>query len=249
MIDLYDLPFYDLSEDVRAIFCRDCGWLRCRVFRLDGFYGDINDTCAVSKQISLDAVEAPISELQKALLNGTRRLRDLSAGKMEELVAAVFAEHFDCEIHYTSNGVFAPDGGIDFVLVRAEAGIAAAFQVKRRLTDRPESIIPVREFVGAVAMSTYNQCYFVTTAPQFARSLAGIRGPVDAMRRRSLELHLVSAPQLMDLMRETRTLNECQSSFKETFRHHRWVRLSRGDATTRARSWCTTTEMLKEALD
>ena len=121
---------------------------------------------------------------------------------------------------YTSNGVYSKDGGIDFVLVNSEKGIECAFQVKRRLTGKPEPIRYVREFLGAVAMSPYDKCYYVTTSSRFTQSGSQVLSAQPFLQHRQIECHLVNGKHLLQLLRTTRIKNELKKKIISQYRSY-----------------------------
>ena len=75
------------------------------------------------------ALEQAPGRIGRGLKTAERRCKELTAARAEQAIAAIFREHLKCEVIYTSNGVYTPDGGIDFVLVNSERGLEYAFQV------------------------------------------------------------------------------------------------------------------------
>jgi hypothetical protein len=191
------------TNDIQLVLCPSCGWFRYTVHKwLSGDQSpQVIDVVATLRKGLTDT--APSMELHRYLDKKWNARKDLSAGRAEELVAAVFKEYLDCEVIYTSNGVYAPDGGIDFVLVNSDRGIEYAFQVKRRLVNTPECIRHVREFIGAVATSKYRHAYYVTTADRFTgAATAAVSSGDSHLRTHDIELQLVDGCALRSLLRK-----------------------------------------------
>ena len=110
----------------------------------------------------------------------------------------------DADIEYVTDGVFVPDGGVDFVLVRRSDGKKIAFQVKRRQNDAPERVQPVREFIGAIAGTPYREGYFVSTAERFTRTVVReIEAGAQYHKERGIEIQLVDGSRLRELLKLT----------------------------------------------
>lgn len=131
----------------------------------------------------------------------------------------MFREHLDCEIIYVTNGVYAPDGGIDFVLINTQNGLEYAFQVKRRLTDAPERVHEVREFIGAVALSKYEHAYYVTTADRFTSAVEReFETGVSELRKHNIQATLVDADALRTILRSKTAVKSTKQLFRGYFR-------------------------------
>lgn len=186
------------------LVCYQCGWYRrerttsLTLFALPSVDSEV--ACLERQEISDDTV--PLEALRSHLARHWGDRKHISPGQAEKLVADIFREHLDGEVLYTTNGVYTPDGGIDFVIVCSESGVASAFQVKRRQTDSPESVTEVRSFLGALAGSPFSQGYFVTTAPRFTR--AAIEEEVKTrpnLQTRGLSLEIVDGTALHRILR------------------------------------------------
>ncbi|WP_309137796.1 restriction endonuclease [Paenibacillus peoriae] len=85
--------------------------------------------------------------------------------KMEELVGAVFGEHYSCEVHHVGRAV---DGGKDLILVESDKTIIV--QVKRRtMAGKTEGASSVRELIATTLLTVSRDCIFVTTADHFSK--------------------------------------------------------------------------------
>jgi hypothetical protein len=202
---LHEVPYTnpDTTDQVASgtdiLVCYKCGWYRrerttsLTLLALPSVDSEV--ACLERHEISDDTV--PLEALRAHLTRHWGDRKHISPGQAEKLVADIFREHLDGEVLYTTNGVYTPDGGIDFVIVRSEGGVASAFQVKRRQTDSAESVTEVRSFLGALAGSPFSQGYFVTTAPSFTRAAIeeGVKTRAN-LRSRGLSLEIVDGTAL-----------------------------------------------------
>ena len=187
--------------DIDLVLCRFCGWYRYKTMDwLDAPPAEAVHRVAILCKKHDD--EPPIQELRRYLTKNWNQRVLLSPARAEAIVADIFREHLDCEIRYTSNGVYAPDGGIDFVLVNTSIGIEYAFQVKRRLTDSPEPVQPIREFVGAVMGTSFRHAYYVTTASRLTKTARSeIANARFRLLERKLDLNIVDGEALLQLLK------------------------------------------------
>lgn len=183
--------------------CPVCNWWRY-MSRTWHTTTDFEQVAIMSKR-SVAEDNTPLEEIRKFLIRNWGDRRQISAHKCEEVVAFVFKEFLDCEVRYLTNSVFAKDKGIDFVLVNDARGVAYAFQVKRRQTEKRECVKCVREFIGCLAESPYNKGYFVTTADSFTKD-AWIEydDSYDTLRQRGLEVSLVDGTSLFKMLKSAR---------------------------------------------
>jgi hypothetical protein len=186
--------------------CPSCGWWRAWRDSDSSYSQDLWEVSdmAILKRLSQPAESAPLNDLRRILAHDWRYSRQISPKQAEDLVANVFSEHMDCEIHYLTDSVYAPDGGIDFVLVSRDDGHEIAFQVKRREQPGPERVAPIREFIGAVALSHFDTAFYVSTADRFTRqALAELdKGKLD-LKRHGLHIDLVDGRRLQGILRLT----------------------------------------------
>lgn len=187
---------YDWLAHLKA--CPACGWWSA--MGVDHGYLTTWLDIAILKKFDLGSNDAPLREIRRVLTRDWRYSKYISAQKAEDLVASVFKEHFDCEIHYITNGVFAPDGGIDFLLVTKGSSEYTAVQVKRRRSDHAEPVSEIRAFLGAVALSNFNKGIYVTTAERFTRTVErAIKSGYESLGRRELSIELVDGGRLRGL--------------------------------------------------
>jgi hypothetical protein len=127
--------------------CVSCGWWILEdkwkantngTYRSDGLIAKLAEFQEADHLVPMNALRAYVA--------GQRTKFDkISPRAFERLAADVLAEHFKCEVRLSGHS---KDGGIDMYAVIGER--TWAFQVKRRLSARPEGIEGVREFLGAL---------------------------------------------------------------------------------------------------
>ena len=199
------LQDFEPHESIYLVLCNACGWFRLQkhLFFTMPIFPIVVASSAVLEKKEISDDEIPLEELRSYLARKWGDRRKISPGQAEQLVASIFKEHLDGEIVYTTNGVYSPDGGIDFVVVQTQSGIEYAFQVKRRLTNKPECVQNVRAFVGAVATSSYTHGYYVTTAPRFTsttvREMDDLR---DNLTTHNLRIELIDGSKLHGLLQK-----------------------------------------------
>jgi len=97
-------------------------------------------------------------------LNGLkRRLADYSPTEVEKIMCELLGQHYRCEVHHVGRS---GDGGIDLLLLEGDK--IGAVQIKHHPhTNKRESVVPVREFIGAMVLNQVARGVFVTTADGF----------------------------------------------------------------------------------
>jgi hypothetical protein len=209
------------DKDIDLATCSVCGWFRYRVagWAHGDYFPVITHSVATLGKNLVGHYPGPFIELDKYLNKNWSERKDLTAGRAEQLIASIFKAHLDCEIIYTTNGVYTPDGGIDFVLVNSNSGIEYAFQLKRRLVDSSERIQHVREFIGAIASSPYKYAYYVTTADRFTKSAEmEIERNALNLAARDIRLSLVDGNSLRALLKEKKAVSATAKSIRAWFR-------------------------------
>jgi hypothetical protein len=192
--------------------CPSCGWWATlqnfTAHYIPGYDSDagfldycnsVHQSFAILESFNVAEDEAPLGEIAEVLERDWSYSTQISAKKAQDLVLSVFKNYMACDVFYYDNSVYAPDGGIDFVLVRSERR-KVAFQVKRRQTAHPEGVRAVREFIGALANSPYDEGFFVTTAPlsfYATKELAGGEVHRDA---KNIEVTVVDGSKLREIM-------------------------------------------------
>jgi Restriction endonuclease len=188
------------------VVCPACLWFRAAKYFMNND-GDVFNThyyCSYQEgDVSMS--DLPLTEIEKHLARHWNDRYELTPAQAEDLVASVFSEFLHCDIHYTTNGVYSPDGGVDFVLVESNTGIEQAFQVKRRLTDKPERVQPIREFIGTMALRGYEHGCFVTFAPRLTRTaLTELEQGRQTLASKGTTIDVVDGTRLHDIIRRFR---------------------------------------------
>ncbi len=193
--------------------CFRCHWWRAMMRAYDQMDEFEYFSILTKKAVSSDDV--PVEELREYLLKNWDNRKEISAKKCEEVVYSIFRNLYNCEIHYTTNSVYSKDGGIDLVFVENDTGISSAIQVKRRQTDKPESVKCIREFIGSIAQSEYNCGYFVTTADKFSRDASiEYNDSKENLKQRNIELSLIDGVHLKDMLLRTRMKTKGLTQFE-----------------------------------
>jgi len=125
-------------------------------------------------------------------------LYDIHSKKFEQLVADVVGDYYDTEVTIIGR---TNDGGIDLVYLQGD--VPTAIQVKRRKRpDKVETVLLVREFLGALMLEGFTKGKIVTTSSRFSKGSY-------RTKEKALRLGLVEQFELIDANR-----------FYEMFRFH-----------------------------
>ena len=195
--------YFDDPIDIELLLCNSCGWYRYRAIDwMDAPPTEVVNRIAILAKENIDDANSPINNLRRYLIKNWDDRKSISAQNAEELIAGIFKDHLNCEIRYTTNGVYTPDGGIDFVLVNTNKGIEYAFQIKRRLTDSPERIQPIREFIGAVAGTPFKHAYYVTTAERITKyAKKEMKRSLSNLKKRNIYLNIIDGNELFHILK------------------------------------------------
>jgi restriction system protein len=194
--------------------CHACGWWQVRQdsvsYAPGARLGDTPEYFAryachyhsVLEDVDISSNDVAVADLRRHLRLRWNDRTLISAGKAEELVAAVLRDHLQCDVYHATAHVNTPDDGIDLFVASRDGNIKAAVQVKRRITAEVEPVEPIRSFVGALVIEGYDRGIFVTTALQF--SPAALQVPnARPVKNRRLELELIDGERLLELLRAT----------------------------------------------
>lgn len=174
-------PRRDMTEDVWQC---SCGWWQIRYFSYmedEPEYGEQEYKdwqsiihSAQLRKFDIGAKDIPIDILRSYLCQHENKIYNINDKKMEELVASVFREHFDCEVRIVGKS---HDGGVDLLMIDGKE--QTAVQVKRRESpNKTESVKEVRDFLGATLISDSTKSIFVTTADHFSRDAINTRDKI-----------------------------------------------------------------------
>ncbi len=190
------------------IICSACGWYRYRIVDCSDFSIPVaGHRISVFSKSDVSDESIPITEIKRYLIKNWQQRKLLTPNIAEKLIADIFKEYLDCEIRYFTNGVYSPDGGIDFVLINSNKGLEYAFQVKRRISDSPEPVTEVRQFLGAMASSPFKHGYYVTTADRFTRStIKEIQSSEKNIQNHNLSINIVDGTDLFKILQSHKLL-------------------------------------------
>jgi len=156
---------------INTVFTCSCGWWEHTFYGyLEGEQEGFKDWAfevdsAILQRYKIDSNEVPIQSLREYLIKKAEDIYRIHHKKMEELVASVLGEHFDCKAHIVGK---TNDGGVDLILVESDDPIIV--QVKRRMKKgKVEPVSQIRELIGATLLKESRKCIFVTTADHFSR--------------------------------------------------------------------------------
>ncbi|HEY4643010.1 MAG TPA: restriction endonuclease [Thermoanaerobaculia bacterium] len=153
----------------RAWSCPSCGWWEVETIQkwAGEPYADETELCiyhASLRHFDITSKEIPVATLIDHLASSPQSIEHISPYKMERLVEAVFREHYHCEAVHCGRS---NDGGLDLILIDGDEPIAV--QVKRReRRSRTESVVLIREFLGACLLGGYTKGIIVTSAHDFS---------------------------------------------------------------------------------
>ena len=174
---VYD--FGPWRELIRTVYQCSCGWWQFKYYSYleeENVFKDWDERFYNSqlKNFSVGDKDIPINILRSYLYENEDKIYGIHDKKMEELVASIFKEHFNCEVELVGKS---HDGGIDLILIESEAPIIV--QVKRRKKpNKTEGVKEIRDLLGAAAIKGRNKCIFVTTADHFSKEAINSRNQV-----------------------------------------------------------------------
>ncbi|MBU3156333.1 restriction endonuclease [Clostridium estertheticum] len=120
---------------------------------------------AILKKFGLNSKEVTIITLRKYISENNDYIYNIKDKKMEELVASVFKEHYNCDVRLVEKS---NDGGVDLILI--QSGKSTIVQVKRRtVAEKVESVKEIGELLGATMLAESRNCIFVTTVNHFSK--------------------------------------------------------------------------------
>lgn len=194
-------------ESLRLLLCPTCGWWHLN--RLSSVIPDGEGKPiianwwelhhAVLTEIDLRAADLSTEDLRRHLARHWNDRKHLTAQGAEDVVAEVLRDHYGGDIQRFSANAYTRDGGIDLVIASKEGAIQRVVQVKRRLTEDPESVRDVRDFIGAMVLDGADKGVFVTTASRFTTPAAAISKNLN-LGKHKIELELVDGERLLELL-------------------------------------------------
>lgn len=179
--------------------CEYCGWWFVR-----HIIGDQDNkahafeysSSALLKSTPASSLEVPVQPLADYLAKNEEKIYSIHPSKMEELVGAVMAECYSCDVRYVGGS---GDRGIDLLLLLGDDIIP--IQVKRRMTpSRTESVSVVRDMLGVMFRDQRRKGMIVTTADHF--STAAQRDADEVLSKKIVDrLDLVDVHNFLSMMR------------------------------------------------
>lgn len=134
---------------------------------------------------------------KKYLQKHENGILNLSPLQLERLLGDILSDFFDCELKWTGRGA---DGGFDlFGIINEQLTL---IQVKRRTTQKAESVVPIRELLGAMVVNGASRGIFVSTAPKFS-SNAHDEVVSRNLEELGLKIELINYTTLQDIIRQT----------------------------------------------
>lgn len=140
-LDSFTYDFGPWREIHETVWQCDCGWWQLDFYSYmeDEFqYKDWDKTVYSSELIKffIGDKDIPIKILRSYLEKHEEKVYQINSKKMEELVASVFREHFQCEVKEVGKS---HDGGVDLIMIESDK--PTIIQVKRRKSpSRTEAV-------------------------------------------------------------------------------------------------------------
>lgn len=188
-------------EQIETIYyCQNDGWWQHKIYeRQDvypkNWYSIIHE--GILKTYDDTSSNIPMRVLNDYIFKNPDRITNIHDKKMEELVATVFSDFYNCEAKVVGKS---SDGGVDVILIDSDN--PTMIQVKRRRSlQHTESVSGIRDLLGATLLNQTNKCIFVSTANKFSRE-------AEKTASMSIELGLV---QKFDLVNFDRFLSMLKS--------------------------------------
>jgi hypothetical protein len=167
----YDKHFSsgECIEQIETIYyCQNDGWWQHKIYeRQDvspkNWYSTIHE--GILKTYDDTSSIVPIQVLNDYIFINPDKITNIHDKKMEELVASVFGDFYNCEAKVVGKS---SDGGIDVILIDSDS--PTMIQVKRRRSLlHTESVSGIRDLLGATLLNQTNKCIFVSTADKFSK--------------------------------------------------------------------------------
>lgn len=189
--------FDDDSRSIRLWGCLNCGWWSQNRtnFELNGWSHEIRSV-GILRTFDISDSQLPLAALKMELTKRPEILYDIHSKKFEQLVADVVGDYYDTEVTIIGR---TNDGGIDLVYLQGD--VPTAIQVKRRKRpDKVETVLLVREFLGALMLEGFTKGKIVTTASRFSKG--SYRTKEKALRRGLVEqFELIDANRFYEMFR------------------------------------------------
>lgn len=168
--DSFLCDFGPWREMYESVWQCECGWWQTEFYSYMQQEPNWKDWMHIVyssqlKRYKIDDKNIPIEVLRSHLASNNCDVYNISDKKMEELVASVFREHYQCEVREVGKS---HDGGVDLIMIQSDQ--PTMIQVKRRKSSKKtESVKEIRDLLGATLLSGGKSCIFLTTADHFSR--------------------------------------------------------------------------------
>jgi hypothetical protein len=174
--DSFTYDFGPWREIYETVWQCNCGWWQIDFYSYmeeENTYKDWFQLVYNSqlKMFTVGDKNIPINTLRLHLERHEDKLYEINDRKMEELVASIFREHFQCDVKEVGKS---HDGGVDLIMIESDS--PTIIQVKRRKSpNKTERVNEIRDLLGATLLSGSKKCIFVTTANHFSQDAINSR--------------------------------------------------------------------------
>jgi hypothetical protein len=196
----------DLVVTHKLLVCDSCGWWQLQEVQLehdsyktDSWYVErVILADSVVEHFDPSSVRTPVDILRKYLLLKFSGIREVHPRKLEEVIASVFHDFYDCDVRLTST---TRDGGYDIFAVISEKPVLV--QVKRRgKSNSVEGVDTVRSLLGVMLVNGVPDGMVVSTADHFSAE-AKQAVAMAALADRPHSVKLLDYSLIYDLFRKT----------------------------------------------
>jgi hypothetical protein len=205
----FTYDFGSWREMTEEVWQCECGWWQVYFYSYMEEVNSFKDwyKCIHSAQLKkfeIGARDIPIKTLRSYIEENPNKIYSIHDKKMEQLVASVFRDFFQCEVEEVGKS---HDGGVDLILIKSD--VPTIIQVKRRMSSKKvESVKEIRDLLGASMLTESRNCMFVTTADHFSK---------DAVNSRdiAIKVNAVDSFELFDCKRFLDMLNLTSKQINE----------------------------------
>jgi hypothetical protein len=194
-------------RDFIVYTCPSCSWWQLYIHdnddRLCGGGGDMWLHKAVLRKYDIQDIHAPTLELEKYILKNREKIYDIHPRKMEELVASVFKEYFNCDVEYCG-GMY--DKGIDLLIIQNDNPFPVQIR-KRTQANSIESVSVVREMLGIMFRDQFKRGAVVSTASHFSEQ--ALKEANEVVNKGLLEkFELIDVKRFIDMLELAKLKND-----------------------------------------
>lgn len=164
----------DRENRAARALCADCGyWMVIEMPDLGGWHRlrPTPSTVGIVREYTVDALDAPLHDLQRFLRKHPEHLAHVNPTVFEELVAACLRAVFQpCDVIRVGR---TGDGGIDLLFIKPNMGHYLVEVKRRGNIERKEGVAVVRSLNGVLFREGAAKGMVVTTATAFTRAAEG----------------------------------------------------------------------------